>query len=289
MKTKLTLIGTLAVACAAIQLMAMPTEERTAASTKDGVPNVEYKFSYRLENGTAIITAIDPKPVGTVVIPDKIDGHKVTGMEGYNERSPFWECDQLTKVVLPAGLEEGSAGAFMSCKSLSSIEISKSNKKFASRDGALYSKDFSTLFIYPKTCESIKLSPRTRKVGGCAFRGCALKTAKLPEGIVEMEPWNLCGCPDLESIEFPKSLKYLGQCAAHGNDKLQKIVFNGNAPQLGVGHFTWGKQFVFTGAPKDLVVEVRKGTKGWKSPGSRELPESWPTNQKESRPIRYIK
>jgi len=265
-----------------------PTESKVN-DFKEPVPNVEYKFSYKLEGDNAIITGIDPKPVGTVVMPDKIDGHKVTGMEGYNDRSPFWGCDQLTRVVLPAGLELGPADAFFSCKSLSSIEISRSNKKFASRDGALYSKDFSTLFVYPKTRESVKLSPKTRKVGVCAFRGCALKTAKIPEGIVEVGPWNLCRCPDLELIEFPKSLKHLGQCAANGNDKLKKIVFNGDAPQVGLGQFSWGKQYVFTGAPEDLVVEVRKGTKGWKSPSSTELPERWPTNQSESRPIRYIK
>jgi len=258
-------------------------------ATKDAAAlNVEYKFSYNLKNGKAIITGIYPKPVGTVVIPDKIDGHTVTGMEGYNDESPFWGCDQLTRVVLPAGLEEGPAGALMSCKSLSSIEISSSNKKFASLDGALYSKDFSTLFVYPKTRDSIKLSPKTRKIGGCAFRGCALKTAKIPEGIVEVGLWNLCGCPNLEWIEFPKSLKFLGQCAAHGNDKLKKIVFNGDAPKVGLAHFSWGKQYVFTGAPADLVVEVRKGTKGWKSPDSTELPDRWPTNQKYSRPICYI-
>jgi hypothetical protein len=260
-----------------------------AASTD--VPNVEYKFSYKLEGGNAIITGIDPKPVGTLVIPDKIDGHKVTnisGGRGYNDDSPFWSgCEQMTKVVLPAGLEKSEG--FCNCKSLSSIEISRSNKNFASHDGALYTKDFSTLLAYPKTRESVKLSPKTRKIGVCAFRGCGLKTAKLPEGILEVEHWNLCECPDLELIEFPKSLKYLGQCAACGSGKLKKIVFNGDAPQIGLAQFSWGKQVVFTGAPADLVVEVRKGTKGWKSPGSRELPERWPTDQNEQRPIRFVK
>lgn len=252
--------------------------------------NVEYKFSYKLEGGNAIITGIDPKPVGTLVIPDKIDGHKVTnisGGRGYNDDSPFWSgCEQMTKVVLPAGLEKSEG--FCNCKSLSSIEISRSNKNFASHDGALYTKDFSTLLAYPKTRESVKLSPKTRKIGVCAFRGCGLKTAKLPEGILEVEHWNLCECPDLELIEFPKSLKYLGQCAACGSGKLKKIVFNGDAPQIGLAQFSWGKQVVFTGAPADLVVEVRKGTKGWKSPGSRELPERWPTDQNEQRPIRFV-
>ena len=259
-------------------------------ATKDAVPNVEYKFRYKLDGDNAVITEIDPKPVGTVVVPDKIDGHLVTAFQGYPSHHPFDDCDSVTKVVLPAGMkgETFNSGGFIKCKSLSSIEVSKANKDFASSDGVLYSKDFSTLFVYPKTRESVKLSPKTRMVKACAFRGCALKTAKIPEGIVEVDSWNLCQCPDLESIEFPKTLKRLGPCAAWGNDKLKKIVFNGDAPQAGLAQFSWGKQVVFTGAPEDLVVEVRKGTKGWKSPGSTELPERWPVNQSESRPIRYI-
>ena len=30
----------------------------------------------------------------------------------------------------------------------------------------------------------LTLSPKTRKIGACAFRGCALKTANLPKGIM---------------------------------------------------------------------------------------------------------
>ena len=259
-------------------------------------PNVKYKFSYKLEGGNAIITGIDPKPAGTVVIPDKIDGHWVTRIEGYNDRSPFWGCDQLTRVVLPAGLDkatgldEASAGAFMSCKSLSSIEISRSNKKFTSLDGVLYSKDFSTLFVYPKTRESLKLSPKTRRIGGCAFRGCALKgTAKVPEGIEHIGTWSFAECKNLESVEFPRSLKSLGVCPVAHSDNVKTIVFNGDAPRTDIMRYTSGLvQELFTAAPVDLVVEVRRGSKGWKSPNSTELPERWPVNQKRSRPIRYI-
>lgn len=261
--------------------------EPVLSANDDVSPMVEYKFSYKLDCDNAVITGVDPKPVGIVVVPDKIDGHLVTAFQGYPAPSPFDDCDEVSKVILPAGMK--LPPNFITCKSLTSVEVSKANKDYASRDGVLYSKDFSTLFVYPKARESVKLSPKTRKVNACAFRGCALKTAKIPEGIEEIGPWNLCGCPDLELIEFPKSLKSLGPCAAHGNDKLTRIVFNGDAPKVGLAQFSWGKQSVFTGAPDDLVVEVRRGTKGWKSPGSTELPERWPTNQDEARPIRYIK
>lgn len=269
----------------------LKSRTRSTADAKDRAQNAGYTFSYKLEDGFATITEIVPKPAGTLVVPDQIDGHVVTGIEGYNDRSPFWGCDQLTKVVLPAGLafESFDAGVFLSCKALASIDIPQSNKDFASLDGVLYSKDLSTLCVYPKTRETIEISPKTKKVAVCAFRGCALKTAKIPEGVEEMERWNLCECPNLESVEFPASLKSLGACAVTGSDKVKKIVFNGEAPRADVACYANGlKQGLFTGAPADLVVEVRRGSKGWLAPDNIELPERWPTDQEESRPIRHM-
>lgn len=260
-------------------------KRRKADGSANGAAKVNYKFSYKLEDGMAVLTGIFPKPVGTLVVPDEIDGHVVTRIEGYNDRSPFWGCDQLTKVVLPAGLKFGSCdgGPFMSCKSLASIEVAEANEELTSLDGALYSKDLTTLCVYPKTREAVELPPETKRVKVCAFRGCALKTAKIPEGVEEIERWNLCECPNLELIEFPRSLKHLGVCAAYNNEKLTKIVFYGDAPRIDGG---W--QEVFTGAPENIVVEVRRGSKGWLGPDTIELPELWPTDQKESRPIRFI-
>ena len=101
------------------QLYKLLDEKRSADTS-----NVKYNFAYKLENGKAIITDINPKPVGTVVIPDKIDGHWVTAFQKYPDTSPFDYCDNVTKVVLPAGLTDSGG---ISCKPLSSIEVSKAN------------------------------------------------------------------------------------------------------------------------------------------------------------------
>lgn len=251
------------------------------------MPDFQYKFSCEvIDNTFAVLTGIEPKPIGTFVVPDEIDGHPVIHIAGFNEKSPFWGCKYMTRVVLPARLrlKTFDPGAFMSCKALSSVEISAANDQFATLDGTLYSKDFTTLCVYPKTRDTIELSPKTKRVKKCAFRGCALKTAKIPEGVEEIEEWNLCECPNLESVELPESLKHWGVSAVYGCDKVKKMVFNGDAPRVDGG---W--QEFFTGASADLVVEVRKGTKGWKSPDSMELPARWPTDQKEARPIRYMR
>jgi hypothetical protein len=262
-------------------------QEKFAPEAKD----IKYKFSYKLEDEFAVITGVEPKPVGKLVVPYEIDGHTVVQIGGGYNDNMFSDCDQMTGIVLPAGLELETfdPGVFMRCKSLASIEVSKANLEFASLDGVLYSKDFSMLCVYPKTRDSISLSPMTKSIMRCAFRGCALKTAKIPEGIEEIERWNLCECPNLKSVEFPKSLKRLDCCAVAHSENVEKMVFNGDAPRVDPTYYTSGLvQSLFTGAPTDLVVEVREGTKGWMSQDSAELPERWPTDQKESRPIRYM-
>ena len=264
--------------------------ESQADDSGNGVQDIEYKFSYNLEDGFAVITGVEPKPVGKLVVPYEIDGHTVVQIGGYNDNM-FSDCDQMTGIVLPAGLELETfdPGVFMRCKSLASIEVEKANLDFASLDGVLYSKDFSMLCVYPKTRESIELSPMTKRIMRCAFRGCALKTAKIPEGIEEIERWNFCECPNLESVELPESLKSLECCAVAHSKNVKKMVFNGDAPRADPTYYTSGLvQSVFTGAPADLVVEVREGTKGWMSPDSTELPERWPTDQNEQRPIRFV-
>ena len=264
--------------------------ESQADDSGCGAKDIKYKFSYKLEDEFAVITGVEPKPVGKLVVPYEIDGHTVVQIGGYNDNM-FSDCDQMTGIVLPAGLELETfdPGVFMRCKSLASIEVEKANLDFASLDGVLYSKDFSMLCVYPKTRESIELSPMTKRIMRCAFRGCALKTAKIPEGIEEIERWNLCECPNLESVELPESLKSLECCAVAHSKNVKKMVFNGDAPRADPTYYTSGLvQSVFTGAPADLVVEVREGTKGWMSPDSTELPERWPTDQNEQRPIRFV-
>ena len=45
-------------------------KRRNANGPANGAAKVNYKFSYKLEDGMAVLTGIFPKPVGTLVVPD---------------------------------------------------------------------------------------------------------------------------------------------------------------------------------------------------------------------------
>ena len=269
--------------------LACPAETN---GSKDTAPNVEYKFNYNLDaNGNAILsgmTCVSPKPVGALIVPAMIDGHKVTGIKGN-----FRDCDQMTSIMFPASLMTfpewnvyvDAGGMFDRCSSLKNIGIAKNNPKYASVDGALYSKDMKTLFAYPKDCSEIRISPTTKVIECAACRTCNLvKSVKVPEGVEAVSGWVFESCDNLEVVELPRSLKRIGSCFLESSPKMKRLVFAGNAPEVIKDCFS----DVFMGVSKDLVIEVKKGSKGWNGKGSTDLPARWPANSRNSRPIRYI-
>ena len=69
---------------------------------------------------------------------------------------------------------------------------------------------------------------------------------------------------------------------------MKTVVFHGDAPAE-IHRRTKGRENLFYASSKNIVVEVKKDSKGWKSKDSTELPERWPKTGSDSRPIRYIK
>ena len=268
--------------------------ESKADGSLNGEKDVEYKFAYKLDDkGNAILTGVSPKPEGALVCPNIIEGHKVTGID----RGAFGGCDKMTKIMLPEDLDtlplwisgwciHGSI--FYGCTALSSIGISEKNLKFASVDGALYSKDKKVLFAYPKDRTEIKVCRETTSLQGEAFHSSLLfKKINVPEGILDASGFAFSGCPNLEEVVFPKGFEYIRHRAFWSCPNMKKVVFLGEAPVAPHRNTAW-RENVFCGAARDIVVYVRKGSKGWNGKESTDLPERWPLDGSDSRPIRYI-
>ena len=249
----------------------------------------KYNFTYKLDkDGNAILCCdgkepcVSPKPEGTLIIPPIIDGHKITRMVG----TLFKDCHGMTKLVLPEHLQGVDAMFGWGCSSLGSIEISKSNPKYTSENGVLYTKDRRTLIRYPPARSEVLLLPTTRRIGSDAFNLCdRIRKMRLPEGVEVVNWYGFSGMRQLETVEFPKSLQDIGNYTFVYCSKLTKIVFNGDAPRKGGELF--GRASGDRRVSKDIVVEVRKGSKGWNGKDSTDLPERWPLKG-AARPIRYI-
>ena len=100
------------------------------------------------------------------------------------------------------------------------------------------------------------------------------------------------GCDKLTTFIFPKDVVqgfWIDPYIFRNCPKLRRVVFQGDAPGLHVPPNTNSKgRNIFSFSAPDIVVEVKKGTKGWKNKNTTELPSRWPTRGYDSRPIRCM-
>ena len=75
------------------------------------------KLTYEIINGEAIITDCEYDALGTMVVPDNIDGYPVTAIGD----AAFYNCDFLTEITLPASLRSVGQKAFYDCGRLEKI------------------------------------------------------------------------------------------------------------------------------------------------------------------------
>ena len=239
-------------------------------------PNVEYKFFYKLENRKAIITGVDPKsvgtagPVGSLVIPDKIDGHSVTHI-GWEA---FRNCKELTSVTIPESVTHIDGHTFDQCYGLKSVTLPSSLKGigWATFGGCIELKSI----IIPEGVKSIEAD---------AFNGCGLKAVVIPESVMHIGDRAFCECGALESVAISAGVASIGNGVFGGCNALKLItVDSGNQAFTAVDGVLYTKDrselVMWPNPPKSVVIPdgVTK-IRGWALAGgsgmtSVTIPES---------------
>lgn len=172
----------------------------------DGATKGEY-FTYIVEtDGTATITGY----IGNeraVVIPKKIDGHKICAIAD----NAFASNTLITTVTIQKGVQSIGASAFSDCENLSEV-------------------------ILPETVEFI---------GECAFRYTGITSITIPEGINGIQHGTFSYCSRLKEVNLPDSIAYIGESAFLHCESLAKITMptkmNNNYssfPEIGAAAFS---------------------------------------------------
>ena len=175
----------------------------------------------------------------------------------------FSGCTQLSSVILPRSLKYIGEGAFRNCVSLDSItiplqvvfneqqrynrglrapfigctnlkvKVDDANPYYASRNGAVYSKDFSTLYYYPNIQDEFIVPASVTKIGEGLFTGNAnLQNVVLHDGIVDLGDNSFSGT-SIKSIVIPDGVKEIGEKTFGGCSKLSSVTLNDNLQSIG--------------------------------------------------------
>ena len=128
-----------------------------------------------------------------------------------------WQ-ENLTKIVLPAGLNEIGSSAFEGCSKLTVVDIP---------DGVTTLGDEA--FCGCSGLTSVAIPDSVSNIGNSAFSGClSLTNVTIPSAVTSLGSNTFNGCSGLTSITIPASVTSIGDRAFDKCDSLKDVYFTGN-------------------------------------------------------------
>ena len=223
--------------------------------------------------------AFEWNPIKTLTIPDTLESIGSGCFHGTELESVifpdseieigygcFSECEKLTSVRLPAGLQEIPGMLFSSCTALSAIELPKELKIIGDR--VFYSCIDLTGITLPDSLEEIgeeaftytgltemHLPDSLQKIGESVFSRCGLlRKCNWPAGLEEISDFAFYGCL-ISEPDIPATVKRIGNGAFAGCP-IQKIVIPESVEFLGFGSF--GGSTLVTVEFPDTDIQIEK-------------------------------
>lgn len=220
--------------------------------------------------------------------------------------SAFCDCHNLKSVVFPEELRAIGSSAFSGCK-LDSVDLSNCKTRLVFESSVFCNNDTLKTLILPKSCiipssafrevcaiQNVTLSSRlvgelrslfayswtslksvrfyddgATRIPASAFANCtSLTNVVLPSTMMSIGANAFSNCTSLAEITIPASVITIDASAFGGCTALRRVTFEGDAPDI-IG------EGLFFGTPKRLEVRVPRGSVGWGTGVSSELPSVW--------------
>ncbi|MBR6659692.1 MAG: leucine-rich repeat domain-containing protein [Paludibacteraceae bacterium] len=299
-KYKVTRIGEGAFgSCGNLQSVVIPTSVmsiETGAFASCGLQNIVLPSSVKSIGAGAFAYC---KNLQSVVIPNSV---KSIGAEAFRDcpnlqgivipnsvknigTQAFYECKNLQSISMSESVANIDSFAFVLCPNLSKIEASPNNKRYSSKDGALYSKSGDTLFFVPKKTEAFTIPNTVKCIGDEAFAFCDslrsivipnsvtsigksafarcynLQSVVIPNSVTSIKWSTFLNCTNLQSVVIPNSVTSIGGVAFNGCANLQNVVIPNSVTSIGAFAFEYCRRLQSIVIPNS-VTNIGRGAFG---------------------------
>lgn len=145
--------------------------------------NTDAEFSYRVEDGYAVIEGFSGNPTATLEIPAEIDGYSVVSIAS----RAFSGQTEMKSLSLPDTVKYIGEYSFWGCTSLKTVEFGESLEGV----GAF-------AFAGCSYIRAVTFPASLREIGVSAFDGCSrLRSVNIPKSCENIEDDAFLGCVDL--------------------------------------------------------------------------------------------
>ena len=168
------------------------------------------EYTYKIQNGKAIITEVDKNISGEIIIPPTLDGYPVTRIDDY----AFYNCPSITSVTIPNSINSVGDYAFWKCYSLNSVHITDiSNWCDIDFENGLSNPLYhaKNLYLNDKLITDLAIPKSVTKINDWTFYKCKpLETVTIKSGVKEIGKGAFWSCTSLQDIKIPKSITKIG-------------------------------------------------------------------------------
>ena len=200
-------------------------QQLVAASKPDGYYETiigHYTWKYNVKNDEADIVSVKAEEGadGTIVVPEKIDGVKVTGLAGSSGDALKWSGAKSVKI--PAGVTKIGWSPCAECVNLLAFFVDPANPAYCAKNGQLCTKDGKYLLCGVNG--NVTIPKGVKDIGRGAFCGFGgVKSVKIPEGVTTIGYCAMCQC-GFSELTLPSSLRIIYHGAFWGCGNLTKLT-----------------------------------------------------------------
>ncbi len=170
---------------------------------------------------------------GCVSLEDVVFGDGLTEMP----YPIFPWCSSLVEVDIPATLITIAKDSFDGCTGLRSIDVDADNPAYCDVDGVLFTKDMSTLIIYPQGAPSTYSVPEgVMAIGDEAFYACELTRVTIPSSVTSIGDNAFNSIYTLYEVTLSEGLVEIGD-QAFGSTGLFTVKLPSTLRTIGSGAF----------------------------------------------------
>lgn len=144
----------------------------------------------------------------------------------------------IESLYIPAQLIM-SDGAFSGCANLKSVSVAPDNPRYCAEDGIMFSKDKSTLLLYPAGREEnyYQIPDCVERIGYGAFSCAGLISMKLPDSVLFIDEKAFELCHNLISFEFTQNIRRIPFEMFAGCENLQYVLGTEQVDEVGFRAF----------------------------------------------------
>lgn len=234
----------------AVCICALPTQVKAA---------VYEKLTYEVRDGEVNITDCSESVSGKVTIPDSIDGNPVTAIGG----SAFRNCEDMTDIVIPAGVTWIGENAFSGCSGLTNVYFAgdltqwcgitfDANPMMYADKLYLGGRQPSGYVTIPdgvttiphgtfKNCSnlySVTIPNSVTTIEWRAFQNCnSLTTVNFGTGLKEIGGYAFYSCTSLTTVSVPNGVTVIEEAAFSGCAGLRSVSIPNSVTTIGINVF----------------------------------------------------